>query len=217
MISDWLLFFISIMLLCSTLMVVQTHITTVIKLLIVQNVLLVGYLLIKSIQAPNSTAWISFVITSVVKVIVLPWLLLKLKYFLNLSGRIEPILNKPTLLILAAVLVLFALMLGRDMITVLPQPSIAGFSLALANAFIALLLIIVRRKTVTQIIALLVLENSIFILAAALSTDFPWLIELGMSFDVLLGVMIFALFLMRIQREYGSFQVHHIEKLKERL
>jgi len=80
-----------------------------------------------------------------------------------------------------------------------------------------MLLVIVRRKAVTQVIGLLVLENSIFILAAALSTGFPWLIELGMSFDVLVGFMIFTLFLMRIQREYGSLQIHNFEKLKERV
>jgi len=217
MTGHWLLFLTSVMLLCSILMVVQTHLITVIKLLIAQNVLLAGYLLTKAIQLSDTELWISFSIMAVVKVVVLPWLLWKLTRFLQLSGRIEPILNKPTLLILVTILVLFALILSQDMMTALPRSSVAGFSLALANAFIALLLVIVRRKTVTQIIGLLLLENSVFILAATLSTGFPLLIELGMSFDVLMGVMIFTLFLMRIQHEYGSLQVHHVEKLKERL
>lgn len=217
MMNNWLLFLISLMFLCGILMIVQPHITTMIKLLIAQNILLAGYLLTKAIQLPTSELWISFIITTIIKVIVLPWLLWKLKQFLQLSGRIETILNKPTLLVLATILLLFALILGHEMAAFLPHLSIAGFSFALANTFIALLLIIVRRKTVTQIIALLVLENSIFILAAALSTGFPWFIELGMSFDVLMGIMIFALFLIRIQHEYGSFQVHHLEKLKEHL
>lgn len=215
--NNWLIFLMSIMLLCSTLMIVQTHITSVIKLLIAQNVLLAGYLLTKAIQMPNAALWISFAITTIVKVIILPWLLWKLTRFLQLSGRVEPVLNKPTLLMLTTLLILFALTLSQDMAVILSHASVAGFSLAIANTFIALLLLIVRRKTVTQIIGLLVLENSIFILAAALSTGFPWLIELGMSFDVLMGLMIFTLFLMRIQREYGSFQIHYLEKLKERL
>lgn len=215
MINHWLLFLISAMLLCSALMVVQSYITRVITLLVLQNVLLTGYLLAQAIQMMDSALWISCTIISIVKVIVLPWLLWKLSKFLQLSGRIEPIFNKPTLLIFTAGLVLLALMLGQDMSTVVPHPSIAGFSLALANAFIALLLVIVKQKTITQIIALLVLENSIFILAAALSASFPWLIELGISFDVLMGVMIFTLFLLRIQREHGSFHIHHVEKLTE--
>lgn len=215
--NNWLLFLISMMLLCSAFMVVQTHITTVIKLLIAQNIFLAGYLLTKAIQTPSMALWISFVITAIVKVVVLPWLLWKLTRFLQLSGRTEPIINKPTLLIVVTLFVLFALMLGHTMINALPHLSIAGFSLSIANAFIALLLVIIRRKTVTQIMGLLVLENSIFILTAALATGFPWLIQLGMSFDVLMGLMIFTLFLMRIQHEYGSFQVHHVEKLKERM
>jgi len=215
--SHWLLFLISVMLLCSALIVVQTHIITVIKLLIAQNTLLAGYLLTQAVRLPSVALWVSFGITVMVKMIVLPWLLWKLTRFLQLSGRIEPIVNKPTLLILVTILVLFALILGQTMLSALPHLSVAGFSLSLANAFVALLVVIVRRKTVTQIIGLLMLENSIFILAAALAAGFPWVIELGMSFDVLMGVMIFTLFLMRIQREYGSFQVHHVEKLKERV
>ena len=213
--NHWLILLISLMLLCSTLMVVQMHVTTVIQLLITQNAILVGYMLIQFIQAPSTTLWISFAITALVKIMVLPWLLWKLTRFLKLTGRVELIVNKPTLLILITILVLFALILGHKMDQALPHFKMVGFSLSLANAFIALLLVIVRRKTVTQIIGLLVLENSVFILAAALTTDFPWLIELGMSFDVLMGLMIFTLFLMRIQYEYGSFQLHHVEKLKE--
>src|SRR3990167_9006252 len=204
------------MLLCSTVMLVQAHITNVIQLLIIQNGLLTGYLLMEAILAPSAALFISLLITIIIKVIVLPLLLWKLTRFLQLSGRTEPVLNKPTLLLLTAILILFALILGHQIIGVIPAANLAGFSLGLANAFVAVLLIILRKKTVAQVMGLLVLENSIFILAAALSTGFPWLIELGMSFDILMGFMLFTLFLMRIQQEHGSFQLRHFEKLKER-
>jgi len=217
MISGWLLFLISAMLLCSTLMLTQSHISSVIKLLILQNIILACYLLTKAIYHPEVALFISFSITTLVKVIILPLLLWKLTRFLQLSGRVEPIINKPTLLLFAIALILFALILGHQTKVAIPEVSIAGFSFGLANAFVAILLVIFRRKAVTQVVGLLVLENSIFILSAALSTGFPWLVELGMSFDILMGFMIFALFLMRIRQEYGSFQTQHFEKLKERV
>lgn len=217
MINSWLLFLIATLLLCSTLMLVQPYITSVIKLLVVQNGLLAIYLLTQIIYSPDAALLASLAMTTIVKVIVLPFLLWKLTRFLQLSGRIEPSLNKPVLLVVAAIFLLFALFLGHKMINIIPHTSTASFSIGLANTFVAVLLILFRRKTVTQVIGLLVLENSIFILAAALSTDFPWLIELGMSFDILMGFMIFVLFLMRMQREQGSFEVRHFEKLKERV
>lgn len=215
--SSWLLFLISIMLLSSALMLIQSYITSVIKLLILQNVLLAGYLLTKTIYSPSTALCVSFAITVIIKVVVLPFLLWRLTKFLQLSGRIEPILNKPTLLLLATALIIFSLILGHQTMSIIPNANVAGFSLGLANAFVAVLLVIFRRKTVTQVIGLLVLENSIFILAAALVTGFPWLIELGMSFDVLMGFMIFTLFLMRIQHEHGSFLIQQFEKLKEHI
>ncbi len=216
MIEGWLLFLISSMLLCSTLMLVQSHITNVIKLLIIQNILLTSYLLVEAVHQPGAEIFISLAITLMIKVIILPLLLWKLVRFLHLSGRVEPILNKPSLLLLAAGLVLLALIIGQQLSSSMLHDDLSGFSLGLANAFVAVLLIIFRRKTVTQVMGLLVLENSIFILAAAISTGFPWLIELGMSFDILMGLMIFTLFLMRIQQEHGSLEVKLVEKLKER-
>ncbi len=217
MIHSWLLFLISSMLLCSSLMLIQSYITNVIKLLIIQNVLLSSYILTETIYAPSMEVFISLIITIGIKVILLPFLLWKLVQFLHLSGRIEPILNKPSLLLLASALILLALILGQQLVNSMLHRYISGFSLGLANAFVAVLIITFRRKTVTQVMGLLVLENSIFILAAAISTGFAWLIELGMSFDILMGFMIFTLFLIRIQQEHGSFQVQLFEKLKERI
>ena len=217
MITSWSLFLMSTMLLFSTLMLIQTHISTLINTLILQNILLALYLLTKAILTPDLALLISSSITIFVKVLVLPFLLWKLTRFLQLSGRIEPIVNKPTVLILAIILILFALMLGYKTALAVNSNALASFALGIANAFVATLLITVRRKTISQVIGLLVLENSIFLLAAALSTGFPWLIELGMSFDVLMGFMIFTLFLMRIRQMHGSLQTHHLEHLKERI
>jgi len=216
-INSWLLFLISLMLLSSTLMIMQSHITSLIKLLILQNIILACYILTKALHHPELALWISFAITTFIKVIVLPVLLWKLTRFLKLSGRIEPIVNKATLLIIATVMILFGLLLGHKTAVIIPHALLSGFSLGLANAFVAVILIIFRRKAVSQVIGLLVLENSIFIIAATLSTGFPWLIELGMSFDILMGFMIFTLFLIRIRQQYGSFQMSHIEKLRERV
>ena len=108
---------------------------------------------------------------------------------------------------------IFCILVGN----IIGQEDIVGFSLSLANSMLALLLITFRKKSISQIIGLLVMENSIFLLSATLNIGFPWLVELGMGFDILIGFMIFALFLLRIRSTHGSFHVKNLERLKERL
>ncbi|PJB09765.1 MAG: formate hydrogenlyase, partial [Gammaproteobacteria bacterium CG_4_9_14_3_um_filter_38_9] len=53
--------------------------------------------------------------------------------------------------------------------------------------------------------------------SATLNIGFPWLVELGMGFDILIGFMIFGLFLLRIHTTHGSLHLKNLEKLKEKL
>jgi len=211
-----LLFLVSLMIMLSFLMLMQTRIINLVKLLIVQNIVLATYILCKALMYPSFELYLSLAITFTFKVIVLPLALWKLVKYLKLTDHIEPLMNRSTLQFIGILLVIFALLLSHKIEATIGQHDIAGFSLSLANSMLALLLIIFRQKSISQVIGLLVLENSIFLLSATLTTGFPWLVELGMGFDVLIGFMIFGLFLLRIRATYGSLHLHHLEKLKER-
>ena len=211
-----LLLLVGAIIMLSFLMLTQTRIINLVKLLVAQNIILTSYLLDKSIIYPSMELYISLSITFIIKVIILPYLLWKLTNYLHLSYRIEPLLKKSTLLLSAILLVIFAIMLCHQLEPIIGQAPIIGFSLALANSLLAVLLIIFRRKSISQVIGLLVLENSIFLLSTTLTRGLPWLVELGMSFDVLLGFMIFGLFLLRIQSSYGSLNIFYLEKMRER-
>lgn len=207
---------IGLMIMLSFMMLMQTRIFNLVRLLIVQNLVLTSYIFCKSWIYPSFELYVSLVITFLIKVLLLPIALWKLVNYLQLTHHAEPVVNKPTLQFLGIVLVSFALLLSHQIESTIGYQAIAGFSLSLANSLLALLLIIFRRKSISQVIGLLVLENSIFLLSATLTAGFPWLVELGMGFDILIGFMIFGLFLQRIRATYGSFHLKHLEKLKER-
>ncbi len=217
MMQNVLFFLVSIMIMLSFLMLMQTRILNLVKLLILQNIMLSIYIVCKNPRLSTFELFLSLLITFIIKVIVLPWLLWKLVDFLKLSHRIELLPNKSTILGIGILLVIFSLLLSHQIETVVGQSAIISFSLALANTLIAMLFIVVRHKAISQVIGLLVLENSIFLLATSLTSGFPWLIELGMSFDILIGFMIFALFLTRIQITHGSLSTEHLEHLRERI
>ena len=215
--TSLLLFFISVMVMLSFLMLIQTPIINLIKLLIVQNIALTSFLIGKAWMYPTLELQLTLCITFVIKVILLPLALWKQVNYLKLTQHNEPMIDRPALQFVGILLVIFTLLLSHQIEKTIGQEDIVGFSLSLANSMLALLLITFRKKSISQIIGLLVMENSIFLLSATLNIGFPWLVELGMGFDILIGFMIFALFLLRIRSTHGSFHVKNLEKLKERL
>ncbi|PJA03015.1 MAG: hypothetical protein COX72_07360 [Gammaproteobacteria bacterium CG_4_10_14_0_2_um_filter_38_22] len=212
-----LLFLISIMVMLSFLMLMQIHVINLIKLVIIQNIILTSYLVCKAWIYPSLELQLSLSITFIIKVILLPWALWKLAGYLKLKQHTESLINKPTLQFIGILLVIFTLILSHQIENTIGQQDIIGFSLSLANSMLAILLITSRRKAISQIIGLLVMENSIFLLSATLNIGFPWLVELGMGFDILIGFMIFGLFLLRIHTTHGSLHLKNLEKLKEKL
>ena len=200
----------------SFLMLMQTRIINLVKLLIIQNIVLTIYIFFKAYLYPSFELYLSLIITFIIKVIILPWILLKLVKYLKLVQHIDPLIKRPTLQFVGILLVIFSLLLAHQIQAVIGPQTIIGFSLALANSMLALLLIVFRRKSISQIIGLLVMENSIFLLSVTLTSGFPWIVELGMGFDILIGFMIFGLFLLRIRATYGSLHLQHLEKLRER-
>ena len=87
----------------------------------------------------------------------------------------------------------------------------ASVALLLTGAF----LMVSRKKALMQVIGLLVLENGIF-LAALTTTTFgmPLIIEIGIFFDLLMGVMLMGLFVFRIRDTFEHLDVSKLRKLR---
>lgn len=195
---------------------IQTHILEMLKLFILQNIILIITMILKGGFNANIEFYFSLTLILIIKTIILPVALWKLIHTLKLSHRVDPLVSRTMLQFIGIFLILFVLLISHHIQNDIARNEIAGFSMLLSNCMLALLLIIFRRKAISQVIGLLVLENSIFILSFVLTSGFPWVIELSIAFDILMSFMIYGLFLLRIGTVHGSLQLHHLEKLKER-
>jgi len=69
------------------------------------------------------------------------------------------------------------------------------------TVLVGLLLLITRRIAITQVLGYLVMENGIFVFAAAIEGQQPLLVELGILLDVFAAVFIMVITLFQIDRE----------------
>jgi hydrogenase-4 component E len=86
---------------------------------------------------------------------------------------------------------------------------------ALSTISAGSLLMLVRRKAITQIVGYLLMENGIFLLSLALPTDVPIPIEVGILLDLIVAVFVMGIAVFHINREFDSMAVDHLEELRE--
>jgi hydrogenase-4 component E len=73
---------------------------------------------------------------------------------------------------------------------------------------------ITRRKAITQVIGLLFMENGLFLAGFSLTYGMPIIIELGVLFDMLMGVIILGIFAVQIKRTFASSNLDNLTILK---
>jgi hydrogenase-4 component E len=91
-----------------------------------------------------------------------------------------------------------------------------AIALSLAVVMLSLLMLVTRRKAVTQVVAFMALENGMFFAAITATQGMPLVVELGIAFDVLVAAVIFGVFFFHIRDSIESLDVDQLNRLSER-
>ena len=152
-------------------------------------------------------------ITALSKGILIPLFLGRIIRKMKVTHEVEPYISNSVSLSISAVLIAVVYTSLNDAIF------IEGFSrnvlhISIAVILIGLFIMITRRKAVTQVIGLLFMENGLFLAGFSLTSGMPTVIELGVLFDVLMGVIILGIFAVQIRRTFGSADLDRLNTLK---
>jgi hydrogenase-4 component E len=86
---------------------------------------------------------------------------------------------------------------------------------ALATLFTGFLILVSRRKAVTQVVGYLVLENGIYLFGLLLVEEMPVLVETGILLDLFVGVFVFGIVINHIRVAFDSMDTRHLAELKD--
>lgn len=153
------------------------------------------------IAAPQSEhprhLWVLAGLTVAIKGVAVPLALLGAVERLRIGHEIEFIVNIPSSLLMAAIGCLGAFgvadQLGGEV-----EALHGALGAGLATVLLGLLVMLGRRKVITQIVGLLIMENGVILCALGLTLGMPLIVEIGVALDVLVAVQILALFAYRI-------------------
>ncbi|MBI3795331.1 MAG: formate hydrogenlyase [Nitrospinae bacterium] len=159
--------------------------------------------------------YVSAALTLLLKVIVLPYILYALINKLNIFREVEPLVNIPTTMLIGVALVIFSYHLTapvRELSTLFTRTTLA---VALSTVLLGFLMMITRKKAVTQVIGFLAMENGLFFAATSATYGMPLVVELGVALDILIAALIFGIFIFQIRTTFDTLDLTEMEKLKE--
>jgi hydrogenase-4 component E len=150
-----------------------------------------------------------------IKGFVIPSLLLRALRDAAIRREVEPLVGYVPSLLLGAAATGTAIVFSR---TLPLAPGDVGSLLvpgSLSTVLTGFLLLVTRRKAITQVVGYLVLENGIFIMGMTLVEAVPFLVEIGVLLDLFVGVFIMGIIINHIHREFSSLDTAKLSSLKE--
>jgi len=208
--------FAALLLLLAFAMLTQRRILSLINLFAAQGFVLVLSTLVVAYSTHQSHLYYSAMLTLVLKVLLLPWIMHRLIRALNVRWDVETLINMPATMLIGIVLVIFAFNLATPISQFAGTITKSTLGIATACILLAFLMMITRRKAVSQVIGFLAMENGLFFAATSATYGMPMVVELGIALDVLVATFIFGVFFFHIRETFESLDIHHLEKLKER-
>jgi hydrogenase-4 component E len=148
------------------------------------------------------------------KAIFIPRLLMRALRDAGVRRDVEPFVSLHLSVLLAGVLVGISFWLA----TVLALPVAGTTHLFVPTAFatflIGFLVLVSRRKAITQVIGYLLIENGAYVFGQSLAAQMPFVVELGLLLDLLVGVFVMGIVIHQINREFDHIDVDQLNLLK---
>jgi len=150
-----------------------------------------------------------------IKAVAIPRLLLRSIREAGVRREVEPMVSLHASILGAAALVGLAFWLGERMVLPFPVGSKLLVPAAISNVLLGFLIVVARRKAITQVVGYLALENGVFVFGLALAREQPILVELSVLLDVLVGVFVMGIAIHHISRTFDHLDTDALASLRE--
>ena len=154
-----------------------------------------------------------------VKAGVIPALLLRAAREAGARREVAPYVSLHLSVLLGAALVILSLWLARVLVppggVATPAAASLLVPMGFATALMGFLMLVARRYAVTQVVGYLMLDNGAFIIGQLLTGAIPAVVELGILLDLLVAVVVMAIAIYHIGREFEHIDTRVLTSLRD--
>lgn len=186
-----------------------------IRFFTIQSILLASMAALVGYQSGLSHLYIIAALTLILKGVVIPRFLDYAIERIEVKREVEPLIGIPGSLLLSAAIVVVAYFVTEPVINLTDVITRNCLAISLAVTLIGLLMMIIRRKAMTEMVGLLMMENGLFLAVISISYGMPLIVEMGIFFDVLVAVLIMGVFAFRINETFKTSDTSILKRLRE--
>lgn len=203
------------LLLSAVLMLWRRELAAIVRLLAVQGVLLAALAALLGAREGSSELYAVAVGVLVLKAFVLPAVLRRVLRDSGEAREAEPLVNTAASLLAAALLTLLAYAVSRPLVALAPSPATQALPIGLAVVFLGFFVLATRRRALSQVVGFLLLDNGIAATAFLATAGVPLIVELGVSLDLLLVVLVLQVLTARMRLKFGRTDLDELRELRD--
>jgi len=195
------------------LLAVARRISTSVLLFSLQSAIITAEVLATGFQEKLASAYLVGILIFVIKVVAIPRaffvLTKRLKTVHDVKASTTP--SQSVFVVAVMIYLSYAAVHSYGGVVRAPDDSLAAaIALILTGAF----LMVSRKKALMQVLGLLVMENGIFLAALLTTFGMPLVIEIGIFFDILMGLLLMGIFMFRISDTFEHLDVSKLRRLR---
>jgi len=205
-----------VLLLSAVLLVWRRSLRAQVGLLAAQGVALASLILVLGVHEESFELVAVAGLVLVLKGVVLPGVLVRTVSSHSVYVREEtPVINTTASLIAVSLLTMLAFLVSRPLMGLGEGPTTAAVPVGLALVLYGMLVLATRRHAISQLLGFLMLDNGIATVAFLTAGGVPLVVELGVSLDVLLVVLILQVLTSHIRTEFGEADLDDLTELHD--
>lgn len=177
-----------------------------------QSLLLALVAAIVAYSTGKNELYIVALLTLIIKAILIPHIFIMISKKIGVKRYIELYVNIAPSLLIGGLLFVISYYIVQSINVNTPQLNNA-LPVSMAMIFIGPFMMMSRKKTLTQIFGILIMENGLFLGTITLTSGMPMIVELGIFFDVLVGVLVMGIVVFRINETFETTDIDELRTL----
>lgn len=202
-------------LLTAVLILWRRELASIVRLLAVQGVFIAG---LAALVAGNEGGALPYLVALgvlVLKAFVIPAVLRRVLADSGEARETEPLVNVAASLLAAALLTLLAYVVSQPLVALAPSAATRALPVGIAVVLLGFFVLVTRRRALSQVVGFLLLDNGITTTAFLAASGVPLVVELGVSLDVLLVVLVLQILAARMRTTFGGTDLDELNELRD--
>lgn len=204
-----------VFLLAAVLILWRRRLSAIVRLFTIQATALAGLVAVLAVHQHDTELGAVAVGILLLRAVLLPLLVRRALEASGEAGETQPLLNVAASLLAAAVLALLAYAVTRPVVRLSPSPATHAVPVAVTVVLLGFFVLVTRHRALSQLAGFLLLDNGITAAAFLTTAGVPVVVELGVSFDVLLAVLVLQVLTSRMRAVFGSTDLDELRELHD--